>query len=411
MSPGESVRIALRALRAHKLRSFLTMLGMIIGVASVLAMVAIGLGAQAQIDEQIRSMGANIIMVEPAAASDAGARLQRGTHPSLTEADAMAIARHVPHIRAAAPSISRNGQVVRGNRNANTIVNGTLSDYFLIRDWPLRTGRYFTAGEETGAAKVALIGTTIAKDLFGDDNPLGASIRVGHVPVEIVGVLTTKGMSGWGSDQDDVIFLPLSTARIRFLGSADTLNRESVDFILAKAVSDAAMVSATEEIKELLRQRHRLRSDQADDFTIIDPAQSMAAQNAAAATFAWLLAAIASVSLLVGGISIMNIMLVSVSERTREIGLRLAVGARRRDIRRQFLVEAIVLCTLGGLIGLTLGVGVSAAVARLAGWPVFLGPGAALLAVGFAGAVGLFFGYYPARKAARLDPVEALRTE
>jgi putative ABC transport system permease protein len=407
----ESIGIALRSLRANKMRSFLTMLGIIIGVASVITMVAVGAGAQTRVAEQIRSLGANVLMVMPGAARSGGVRQEGGSRHTLTESDSRAIRSQIPQVQTAAPSIRGVNQVVHGGRNWNTTINGTTADYFVVRDWALSTGRHFSGSEEQGSGKVALIGATVAKQLFDTDSPIGGQLRISNVPFEVIGVLAEKGPSGAGQDQDDIIFVPISTAKLRLMGSASGANREAVAYILVKAASDQAMPAATEQIEALLRQRHRLQPDADSDFQVDNPAAVMAAQRASTTTIAWLLATIASVSLVVGGISIMNIMLVSVTERTREIGLRLAVGARRRDIRNQFLTEAVVLCVLGGLIGLVLGIGSAWAVAKLAGWPIFLGPDAVGFAVIFAASIGIFFGYYPARKAARLEPVEALRSE
>jgi putative ABC transport system permease protein len=406
----ECLKIALRSLRGNPLRSLLTMLGIIIGVASVVTMVAVGAGAQTEVAEQIRSLGANVLMVQPGAAREGGARRESGSGHTLTESDSDAVG-SLPVVEAAAPSIRGNVQIVAGNRNWNTTVNGTTADYFVVREWTLSQGRYFSQGEQAGAGKVALVGKTVAEQLFGDTDPLGQSIRILQVPFEVIGVLDEKGPSGSGRDQDDIVFIPISTAKLRLIGSAHQVNRDAVAYVLVKAKSDEFMEAAERQITGLLRQRHRLQSDGENDFRVTNPAAAMAAQRAATKTIAWLLAAIASVSLLVGGISIMNIMLVSVTERTREIGLRMAVGARRRDIRNQFLIEALSLCLLGGIIGLVAGIGVSIGVAQLAGWPIFLAPEAMLAAILFAGAVGVFFGYYPARRAAALDPIECLRTE
>ena len=406
----ESFRIARRALRANKLRSFLTMLGIIVGVASVITMVAVGSGAQTEIAEQIRTLGANVLMIQPGAAREGGAQTAAGGRVTLTESDAEAIAQLL-EVAAAAPSVRGNAQIVQGNRNWNTTVNGTTADMFVIREWPLAAGRHFAPSEEAGAARVAIIGRRVAAELFGDADPIGGEIRILNTPFQVIGVLAEKGQSGAGRNQDDIIFVPISTAKLRLMGSASAVNRETVAYILAKAVSEDAIGQASASIEALLRQRHRLPAERDSDFTIANPAESMALQRASTRIFAWLLASVASVSLIVGGISIMNIMLVSVSERTREIGLRLAVGARRRDIRNQFLMEAVTLCLFGGLIGLGLGVGAAALIGDLAGWPVFIGLDAIAVALGFSGAVGIFFGWYPARKAARLEPVEALRVE
>jgi putative ABC transport system permease protein len=407
----ESCGIAIRSLRANKMRSFLTMLGIIIGVASVITMVAVGSGAQTRVADQIRSLGANVLMVVPGAARTGSARKESGSRHTLTESDARAIASQIQLVQTAAPSIRGSHQVVYGSRNWNTTINGTAANYFSIRDWALSSGRHFSGEEEQTGGKVALIGATVARELFGSTGEVGKEIRIANVPFEVIGVLAEKGPSGLGQDQDDIIFVPIESARQRVLGGASGVNREAVAYIIVKTVSDAAMQTATEQIEALLRQRHGLQGDAESDFQVGNPAALMAAQRASTTTIAWLLAAVASVSLIVGGISIMNIMLVSVTERTREIGLRLAVGARRRDIRNQFLTEAVVLCIFGGIIGLVLGVGSAWGFARLAGWPIFLGVDAALVAVLFAASVGIFFGYYPARKAARLEPVDALRSE
>jgi putative ABC transport system permease protein len=406
----ESFAIALRSLRANKMRSFLTMLGIIIGVASVITMVAVGAGAQTRVADQIRTLGSNVLMVIPGAARDEGARRESGTIHTLTTDDSVAIGQ-IPEVRASAPSVRRSAQIVHADKNWNATVNGTTSDYFIIRDWALSSGRQFTTSDQDGAGKVAILGATVAKQLFNSADPIGGEIRIESVPFEVVGVLAKKGQSGEGRDQDDIVFVPFSTAKMRLIGGASGVNRDSVAYILTKATSDETMEPAKRQIEALLRQRHRLKEDQEPDFQVTDPAGVMAAQRASTTTMAWLLAAIASVSLIVGGISIMNIMLVSVTERTREIGLRLAIGARRRDIRNQFLTEAMTLCFFGALIGIVIGAATSIVISRLTGWPVFLGMDAMVLAVAFAAAVGVFFGYYPARKAARLEPVEALRSE
>ncbi|CAN7522582.1 MULTISPECIES: ABC transporter permease [unclassified Aminobacter] len=406
MNWWEGFRIARRALWVNRLRSFLTMLGIVVGVASVIAMVALGSGAKAQVEEQIRSFGANVLVIEPIAGqSGGGARL--GT---LTEPDARGIA-GLPPVRAAAPSVRGHAQIVRGNRNWSTTVNGTTVDYFVVRDWPLSAGRQFSSKEESSADKVVLIGHTVAQELFQGGNPIGAEVRILNAPFQVIGVLAAKGQSGAGTNQDDVVFVPISTAKRRLFGGGDDGDRQSVAYILAKIVSEEKVGPAVAQIQALLRQHHRLGSDRDSDFIVINPAEAMALRNATTTTFAWLLASIASVSLLVGGISIMNIMLVSVTERTREVGIRLAMGARRKDIRTQFLMEAITLCLLGGLIGLVLGAGIAIAAGRLAGWPIFIGLNAPVLAIVFSASVGLFFGWYPASRAARLEPVEALRHE
>ena len=393
------------------MRSLLTMLGIVIGVSAVIAMVAVGAGAQMRVEEQIRAFGANLLLVLPGAAQEGGARLAGGTRHTLTEDDAAAIGVQVPGVISAAPSVRGTQQVVHGNRNWNTVVIGTLPDYLTTREWPAQKGRIFADQEIQSAAKVATLGATVAAALFADADPLDQIIRIGDVPFRVVGVLAAKGTSDAANNQDDVIFVPISTAKLRLLGGASQVNRASLNSILVKVADADGMPAVKAEIGGLLRDRHHLSADALDDFQVWDPAAAMAAKHEATRTLSFLLAAIASVSMLVGGISIMNIMLVSVTERTREIGLRLALGARRRDIRRQFLAEAIVLSLVGGVLGTVLGIAVAALLSGLAGWEVFIGPEAVIAAVLFAATVGIFFGYYPAVRASRLDPIEALRIE
>ncbi|ARP68208.1 hypothetical protein A9K65_032880 (plasmid) [Mesorhizobium sp. WSM1497] len=412
MPLSESLLIALGALRAHPMRSLLTMLGIVIGVSAVIAMVAVGAGAQLRVEEQIRTFGANLLMVLPGAAQEGGARLAGGTRHTLTEDDSVAIGAQVPGVVSVAPSVRGTLQVVHGNRNWNTVVVGTLPAYLTAREWQAEEGRMFTDMEIQSAAKVATLGATVAGALFADADARDDIIRIGDVPFRVVGVLAAKGGPfGAGNDQDDVIFVPISTAKLRLLGGASQVNRGSLNSILVKVANADVMLTTKAEIAGLLRDRHHLSVDAPDDFRVWDPAAAMAAQHEATRTLSFLLAAIASVSLLVGGISIMNIMLVSVTERTREIGLRLALGARRRDIRRQFLAEALVLSLGGGVLGTVLGIVAAAMLFSLASWEVFIGPEAVIAAVLFAALVGTFFGYYPAVKASRLDPIEALRIE
>lgn len=411
MTLWENFRIALQSLSANKIRSFLTMLGIIMGVASVVTMVAIGSGAQLQVSEQIRSLGASVLMIEPGTLRDGSLITQSGSAHTLTESDARAVAAEIPEVQLAAPSIRASFQVVHETKNWNTVVNGTTAEYFAIRDWALTAGRTFSRTEEEGGGKVAIIGTIVARQLFGNETSVGSQIRIANVPFEVIGVLADKGASGFGQNQDDIIFVPISAARLRLLGNANEVNRESVHYILAKITSDNALDSTQAQIEALLRQRHRLTHGTESDFRVSSPAATMAARRASTTTIAWLLASIASVSLVVGGISIINIMLVSVSERTREIGLRVAVGARRRDIRNQFLTEAAVLCLVGGVIGLLLGIASACILATLAGWPALIDLDIAVFAMGFAAVIGIAFGYYPARNAATLDPIKALRSE
>jgi len=411
MRPSESLWVALTAIRAHPMRSILTMLGIIVGVSAVIAVVGIGAGAQVRVAEQIRTLGTNLLMVQPGALQQGAVRLAGGTRQTLTEDDASAIAAQIPEVVVSAPSVRGTEHVVRGNRNWTTTVNGTLPEYFTAREWPVETGRLFSMEEAQVSAKVATLGATVAKALFADANPIGQTIRIANAPFRVVGVLAAKGTSGAGQDQDDVVFVPLSTAKLRLLGGANVVNRGSLNYVLVKVADGDAMANAEVEIEGLLRDRHRLPNGAPDDFRVWNPAAALAAQHETTRTLSFLLAAIASVSLIVGGISIMNIMLVSVTERTREIGLRMALGARRRDIRRQFLTEAVVLSLLGGGIGVVVGIASAAVLSRLAGWAVFIGPEAVVAALLFAAGVGVFFGYYPAVRASRLDPIEALRFE
>jgi len=405
-----TLRVALNALRVNKLRSALTMLGIIIGVAAVIVMIAVGQGAQARVAEQIRSLGSNIIMVLSGSVLSGGARGGSGTRQTLSEDDAYALAKEVDEIQGAAPSLRGTGQVVAGNANWSTSFYGTTPDYLEVREWPIAEGRGFEATEMNSAAKVILIGQTVAKNLYGDSSPLDQVVRIRKVPLTIIGVLERKGQNMMGQDQDDVVLMPISTARKRVLG-ANLAKSRNVGSIMVKVRSGADMGEAEQHMKELLRQRHRLPAGQDDDFYVRNLSEILEAQEASSKVLALLLAAVASVSLLVGGIGIMNIMLVSVTERTREIGLRMAVGARSKDILTQFLVEAVTLSMIGGLIGILLGVGGSLLVGHLAGWRTELSITAIVLAVGFAAIVGVFFGFYPARKASRLLPIEALRYE
>jgi putative ABC transport system permease protein len=405
------LRIALKALRVNKLRSALTMLGMIIGVAAVIAMIAIGTGAQERVRDQIRNLGSNLILIFPGSTTASGVRLGTGAAQTLTEEDAAAIAREVEGVVVAAPTVRGAGQVVAGNMNWSTQYFGTTNDYLIARDWALSAGRPFEEAELSGAGKVAIIGQTTAEKLFGEGaDPVDQVIRVRKVPLTIIGVLERKGQNSLGQDQDDIVLLPISTARNRVLGQAQG-RQKRIGSISVKTADGADMKVIEERMRDILRQRLRVQPGADEPFTIRNLTEILQAQEAASRVLTLLLGAVASVSLLVGGIGIMNIMLVSVTERTREIGLRMAVGARGGDILRQFLVEAIVLSLIGGLVGIALGVGASMLIAQFANWNTDITPQAIALAVGFAGAVGVFFGYYPARKASRLLPIEALRYE
>jgi putative ABC transport system permease protein len=411
MNPLENFRIAARALRVNKLRSTLTVLGIVIGVAAVVCMVSVGAGAQVDVSEKIRTLGANLLMITPGAQNSGGARLASGTQPTLTEEDAAAIRREFSDVPVAAPILSRSMPLVAGNKNWVAFVAGINPDYLVAREWQISAGRGFTGAEVESGAKVALIGSVIADELFDGRAAIGEAFRIGTVPFTVIGVLDKKGLGSAGRSQDDIVFIPLSSAKSRVLGAVRGTTRDALDLILIKLVDAAAMEGMQSEIEILLRQRHRIRDGAPSDFSIQNPADVLTARGAAVRSLGILLIAVASVSLIVGGISIMNIMLVSVTERTREIGLRMAVGARRGDILRQFLIEALTLALIGGLAGAGLGAAGAMIIAWQAGWPILISPWAIVLACGFAGLVGISFGLYPALRAAGLDPIVALRFE
>ncbi len=410
MSLLAALRSAWRALAANWLRSVLTMLGIIIGVAAVITTIAIGSGAQQRVAEQIKGLGSNIMLVLPGTQTAGGVRLGAQTGQALTEDDAEAIAREVAEVQVAAPTLRTGVQVVAANANWATSALGITPDYLEAREWPVAQGRNFEPGEVAGSGKVALVGATVAQQLFGDADPIDQVIRVKKLPLTIVGVLAPKGQNSLGQDQDDTVMVPISTFRNRIQGQAGG-RLKRVGAINVKVREGDSMALAEEGIRELLRQRHRLQPGADDDFSVRNLTELLQAQEAASRVLALLLAAVAGVSLVVGGIGIMNIMLVSVTERTREIGLRMAVGARSRDILAQFLIEAVTLSLVGGAIGIALGVLASWAVATFAGWQVAVQPAAIGLAVCFSAAVGVFFGWYPAKRAAGLLPIEALRHE
>jgi putative ABC transport system permease protein len=409
-SAWASARIAVRALRVNKLRSALTMLGIVIGVGAVITMVAVGAGAQARVAEQIQSLGSNMIIVLSGSILSGGVRMGSGSQLTITEDDAWAIQREIPAVAAAAPTSRGGAQVVYGNLNWATGIQGVTLEFFTAREWDVADGRLFSQEEVEGAGKVALVGLTVAGNLFGDSDPLGQVIRIKNVPFTVIGLLERKGQTTFGQDQDDTVLIPLSTAKRKVLGQSQA-NARSVGSIAVKVREARAMPEAEQEIRGLLRQRHRLQAFQDDDFNIRNLTEVLQSQEASSRVLTLLLAAIASVSLLVGGIGIMNIMLVSVTERTREIGLRMAVGARGRDILLQFLVEAVTLSLIGGAIGIAMGLAGSYSIAYFAQWRTLVSTEAVFVAFAFAAAVGVFFGFYPARKAAALNPIDALRYE
>ena len=403
-----ALRSAWRALASNALRSLLTMLGIIIGVAAVITMVAVGRGATDRVQEQMKGLGSNIMLVLPGGATAAGVRQGAQTRSRLTEEDATAIQVEVPEVQVAAPSSRTTAQVVANNANWSTTIFGTTNEYLEAREWPLAAGRAFEDAELQGSAKVALIGITVAQELFGDADPIDQVVRVRTVPVKIVGVLSRKGQNSMGQDQDDILVLPISTYRNRLQGGSPG-NVKRVWAINVKVREGQSMQVAEENIRELLRQRFKVEASADDTFTLRNLSEILEAQEASSRTMTLLLAAVAGISLLIGGIGIMNIMLVSVTERTREIGLRMAVGARGRDILVQFLVEAVSLSLLGGAVGVLLGALATWAVGQWAGWQVSMTFASILLAVGFSAAVGVFFGFYPARRASLLQPIQALR--
>ena len=406
----EALRGALSALSANLLRSILTALGIFIGVAAVIATVAVGEGARRQVLAQIQSLGANLLIVWGGSATMGGVRLGAGGRSNLAWDDAVAIAREIPEVQVAAGSIRQTFQVVAGNQNWSTTVLATEPDYFIAHEWVADSGRLFSPEEATGGRKVVILGATVAEMLFAEEDPVGREIRIRQTPFEVIGVMARKGQNPMGQDQDDTVFVPYWTARRSVMG-ASRANARQVGVISVKVHEGENMAAAEEAIRALMRQRHRVAANEPDSVSIRNLSDIQATRDASARTLSALLASVAAVSLLVGGIGVMNIMLVSVTERTREIGLRLAIGARRRDVLAQFLLEAVMLALLGGAAGVLAGMALSHILADVAGWPVLVRADAVLIAVGVSALTGLFFGFWPARRAAHLDPITALRHE
>jgi putative ABC transport system permease protein len=404
----QSLLIALRALRVNKMRALLTMLGIIIGIAAVIAMVAIGSGASKMISDQIASIGSNLLLVLPGSVTSGGMRSGSGATQTLTYDDAKAIKAECPSVAAVAPTVRGGGQVVYGNQNWSTVINGVTPEMCEVRDWAVVSGRNITQTDVDAGTKNCLIGQTVADNLFGALDPVGKIIRIKKIPFTVVGLLDRKGQSPNGQDQDDVIYVPLSTAQRKVLGSQFP---NTVGAMMVQAKDAEVLSKAQDEVTALLNQRHRVGPSKEADYTIRNLSEILAVSEQSSKVMSMLLGAVASISLVVGGIGIMNIMLVSVTERTREIGIRIAIGAKKRDIMLQFLTEAVLLTTCGGIIGMILGIAGAHLVAKLVGWPTLVSVNTIIIAFAFSAGVGVFFGFYPARKAAGLNPIEALRYE
>jgi putative ABC transport system permease protein len=410
MSFFDSLAVAWSALRANLLRSILTTLGIIIGVASVIILVAVGSGARSEVERQIASLGSNMLVVFSGSSRVMGRAAGAGTEKQLSESDLAILRDRIPGVVAISGQLNGSGPVVNGNANWTTTLSGVHPDFTSVRDWPVSAGREFSQQDVRSAAKVAILGQSVVKQLFQDQDPIGSMIRVKNTPFQVVGVLALKGPSSFGRDQDDVVLLPMTIARNQIIGKNET-TPDQVGQIYIKFDPTTNLKDAQEEIETVLRQRRRVKPGDEDNFNVRNLAEFMKARTEVLSTMTYLLGATSITSLIVGGIGIMNIMLVSVTERTREIGLRMAVGGRRRDIMRQFLVEAVSLCLIGGLIGTVLGVAAAFLVASAGQMPVLISPYVIFLAMGAAAATGIFFGFFPARRAAHLNPIEALRSE
>jgi putative ABC transport system permease protein len=410
MNVANYLASALAAIRLNAMRSLLTALGVIIGVASVIVMSAIGSGARQEVERSISRLGTNMLTISPGSSRAGRSRGGAGTAEPLSEEDMDAIRERVDGIAAVTGSLSVNAPIIYGNQNWTTSVTGSSASFPYVRDWAVADGRFFSREEVARGAKVAVLGSSVARELFGDSAAVGERLRIAGAPFEVIGLMETRGQAGGFRDQDDIVLIPLSTARARLVGQNVTVPNQAGS-ILVKVADQADLARAEEDIVDLLRQRRGIRAGDQDNFRVRNVAEIVQARTAAQQTLTWLLAATAAISLIVGGIGIMNIMLVSVTERTREIGLRMAVGARRRDILAQFLTEAIVLCIAGGVIGLGLGIGAAYAIGALLGWPVLVSGTIIAIGIGASAAVGILFGYVPAQQAARLNPIDALRYE
>ncbi len=405
MKGSTLIKVASQSILKNKMRTLLTMLGIVIGVGAVIVMVAIGQGAQSQIQNQIDNLGTNLIVITPGSSSSGGVSRGAQTYNRLTIKDADKIKRESLYANAVSPVVWTRTQVIGGNGNWRTSINGVSPDYIVIRNWPLKSGRFFDASEMRAMRRVVVLGHTVAEELFADSDPTGARIQIRNVPVEVIGVLEPKGQTPDGNDQDDVILAPYTSVQTRLSGWSRIFQ------IMASTPRPGDVPRAQEEIAAIMRESHNLAEWEENDFTVRNQNDLADAAQSTTEVMTLLLAAIASISLLVGGIGIMNIMLVSVTERTREIGIRMAIGARGRDVLTQFLVESIVMSVIGGMIGVALGFGSASIIGRATGWSTAISPETVAIALVFSASVGIFFGFYPARKAARLNPIDALRYE
>jgi putative ABC transport system permease protein len=401
----EIIRVALDSLSRHRTRALLTILGIVIGVGAVVAMVAVGNGAQVAVEAQIASLGTNVLMVFPGATMMGGVSGGAASATTLTEDDMLAIRQEAPAVAAVSPAMRTSRQVVAGNLNWSTTIQGGNTDLFQIRSYTLGSGELYTEQDVRGATKVCILGQTVVSNLFPDQDPVGQTIRIDKLPFRVIGTLASKGQTAMGQDQDDVIMAPYTTLQRRLMGT------DRMGMFMMSAVTEGSITEAQQQVTQILRTRHRLTDAEEDDFTIRTQSDIANTAGSTSRILTMLLASIASVSLLVGGIGIMNIMLVSVTERTREIGIRRAIGARRRDILQQFLIESIILSVFGGIVGIIFGLTTSSLISRFAGWPVTVSPEMVAVAFLFSAAVGMFFGFYPARKASSLNPIDALRYE